>query len=39
MLVTVNVGSIEKMVRPEGLRWSDWHKDHWNRAWAGIWPA
>jgi glutathione S-transferase len=26
----------EKMVRPEGLRWSDWHKDHWNRAWTGM---
>ncbi|MEO8320039.1 MAG: glutathione S-transferase family protein [Bradyrhizobium sp.] len=36
MLDSMLLCRYEKMVRPEGLRWSDWHKDHWNRAWAGM---
>src|SRR3954447_21821295 len=36
MLDSMLLCSYEAMVRPEGLRWSDWHKDHWNRAWAGM---
>ena len=36
MLDSMLLCRYEKMVRPEGLRWSDWHKDHWNRAWVGM---
>jgi glutathione S-transferase len=36
MLDSMLLCRYEKMVRPEGLRWSDWHNDHWNRAWTGM---
>lgn len=36
MLDSMLLCRYEKITRPEGLRWSAWSTDHWNRAWMGM---